>query len=92
MATIGYTIQDNLYTMSEDFDMAGRILMQELANYADQIDKLLVHDSVSRTKDETLDAFKIMLNDYAVLSADLMELDKSVLYEILEAISISVDI
>lgn len=92
MASIGYTIQDSLYIMSDEFDMAGRMLMQELANYADQIAKLLTHDSVSRTKDETLEAFKTMLDDYAINSAGFMELDENVLSSVLDAISLAVDI
>lgn len=91
MATIGYTIMDNLYAMSDDFDLPVSMLLQDMANFADQIEKNL-NDGVSRTKDEQLAIYKEQLDEYADSSAKFMELTDDELMTIHEVVEMAVDI
>lgn len=79
MTTLGQEITNNLYTVADDFDQDFSALVLMLADSAAEIDYTLTHDGVTRTDDETWEAFKNALDGYADLYAEDMGINQDTL-------------
>lgn len=91
MATLGYTIMDNLYILASDFDMPVSMVLGDMANFADQVEKNL-NDGVSRSLDEVLSVYKARLDDYAVSAKNSGMLTDSELDTVREVIVLALDV
>lgn len=79
MTSFGHEVMEHLYAVSNDENNDFSNLMRVLADGANEIDYSLTHDGVSRTSDETYEAFKTMLEGYADIYGYDMDMDKSTL-------------